>query len=138
MIEIHGWLTIYPTYMDEDKHPEIDEENVYNEVKSLVESLKLQSLGKVKWQNGYCHIDMSYYSNHENQDTVEILNIFRKIASIASGSYGLVYYWNDENYGTNDYENEFQVLVIKRGTCKWKRDPFLSQCVPMIEGEQED
>lgn len=81
---------------------------------------------------------MSYYSNHENQDTVEILNIFRKIASIASGSYGLVYYWNDENYGANDYENEFQVLVIKRGTCKWKRAPFLSPCVPMIEGEQED
>lgn len=49
-----------------------------------------------------------------------------------------MYYWNDENYGENDYENEFQVLVIKRGTCKWKRDSFLSPCVPMIEGEQEE
>ena len=64
MIELHGWLTIRPTYMDEDKHPEIDEELIYKEVEMLVESLRLRTLDKVKWKNGICHIDISYFSNH--------------------------------------------------------------------------
>ena len=58
MIELHGWLTIRPTYMDEDRHPEIDEDRIYN---------------------------------------------------------------------------EFRVLVIKRGTCEWKANSFLSPCIPVIE-----
>ena len=137
MIELHGWLTIRPTYMDEDKHPEIDEELIYKEVEMLVESLRLRALDKVKWKNGICHIDISYFSNHENPETKEILKAFEDIARLAPGSYGLIYYWNDENYGSNDYENEFRVLVFKRGTCEWKDDPFLSPCIPVIEDAWE-
>lgn len=137
MIELRGWLTIVPTYMDEDKHQEIDEEKVYKEVEALVESLELRTIEGLKWRNGTCHMDVSYFSNHENKETEEILNTFKKIAQIATGSYGLVYYWNDENYGNNNYENEFRVLVIKRGTCEWKDDPFLSPCIPTISDAWE-
>lgn len=133
MIELHGWLTIRPTYLDEDNHPEIDEDRIYKEVEDLVESLKFGALEKVKWKNGTCHINISYYSNHENPETEEILKAFDDIAHLAPGSYGLVYYWNDENYDANDYENAFRVLVIKRGTCEWKDDFFLSPCIPVIE-----
>lgn len=132
MIELRGWLTIWPTYMDEDKHPEIDEEAIYKEVEAFVESLELHTIEKVKWRNGICHIDVSYFSNHENGQTKELLFAFENIARIAPGSYGLVYYWNDENYGSNPYENEFRVLVIKRGICEWKDDPFLSPCIPTL------
>lgn len=133
MIELHGWLTIRPTYMDEDRYPEIDEDRIYNEVEKLVKTLSLETLSKVNWKNGNCHLDVSYFSNHENMETKEILEAFEDIAHLAPGSYGLIYYWNDENYGSNDYENEFRVLVIKRGTCEWKADPFLSPCIPVIE-----
>ncbi len=137
MIELRGWLTIRPTYMDEDKHPEIDEEGIYKEVEALVESLELHTIEKVKWRNGTCHIDVSYFSNHGNAETVEILDAFKNIARIAPGSYGLVYYWDNEDYGRNSYDNEFRVLVIKRGTCEWKDDPFLSPCIPTIEDPWE-
>ncbi len=133
MIELHGWLTVYPTCPDEDRHPEIDEESIYRNVEMLVESSNLQGIVKLGWRNGSCHLDTAYFSNHENEETSAILNLFRSIAETAEGSYGLVYYRNDENYGSNDYQNQFRVLVIKKGTCRWADDSFLSPCIPTIE-----
>ncbi|MBQ7775251.1 MAG: hypothetical protein IJ379_04955 [Lachnospiraceae bacterium] len=137
MLELHGWLTIWPTYMDEDKHPEIDEKRIYEEVENIIASMETKSIERVKWRNGTCHLEVSYFSNHKDSGSEEILKTLEKIAQVATGSYGLLYYWDDDNYSYNDFENEFRVLVIKRGTCEWRADPFLSPCIPVIEDAWE-
>ena len=48
----------------------------------------------------------------------------------STGSYGLLYYLDDED---EVYSDEFRVLVSKKGKCEWKRDENFSPCSIMIE-----
>lgn len=59
------------------------------------------------------------------------INIISKIGQIATGSYGLIYLYNDED--THGKENMFQVFSMVRGVVDEKRDPFLSPIIPTLE-----
>ena len=52
MLELHGWLTVYPTYEDEDKHPEIKEQAVYQNVENLLAQCGIEQMKRLKALDG--------------------------------------------------------------------------------------
>jgi len=126
MIQINGWLVIIPTYLDEDLHIEIDEESVYSQVESIIADLKYNDL-KIVSMNGIKTINMFMCTNHKTIEAEEILQTFENIAKVATGSYGLLYVWDE-------YEDEdnFRVLVARKGVVEWKKDEYFSPNSIMI------
>ena len=132
MLEMHGWLTVYPTYLNEDKHPEIDEYAIYKNVENILAQCGIEQIKRLKALNGSFYIDVSYFSNRPNPDSHMIINTLKKIAEVAPGSYGLIYVLDDED---TENSNNFKVLVIKRGKYSWQKDILLSPCMPELYDE---
>jgi hypothetical protein len=65
--------------------------------------------------------------NHNNS---YIQEIFEWVGQNAPGSYGLLYYQNEEN---NEMTEGFKVYVMKRGRISTKMDKELSPKVPTLE-----
>ena len=126
MIQINGWLVIIPTYLDEDLHVEIDEESIYSQVDSIIADLKYNDL-KIVSMNGIKTINVFMCTNHKTIEVEEILQTFENIAKVATGSYGLLYVWDE-------YEDEdnFRVLVARKGVVEWKKDEYFSPNSIMI------
>lgn len=126
MIQINGWLVIIPTYLDEDLHVEIDEESIYSQVDSIIADLKYNDL-KIVSMNGIKTINVFMCTNHKTIEVEEILQTFENIAKVATGSYGLLHVWDE-------YEDEdnFRVLVAKKGVVEWKKDEYFSPNSIMI------
>ena len=126
MIQINGWLVIIPTYLDEDLHIEIDEESVYSQVDSIIADLKYNDL-KIVSMNGIKTINMFMCANHKTIEAEEILQTFENIAKVATGSYGLLHVWDE-------YEDEdnFRVLVARKGVVEWNKDEYFSPNSIMI------
>lgn len=126
MIQINGWLVIIPTYLDEDLHVEIDEESIYSQVDSVIADLKYNDL-KIVSMNGIKTINVFMCTNHKTIEAEEILQTFENIAKVATGSYGLLYVWDE-------YEDEdnFRVLVARKGVVEWKKDEYFSPNSIMI------
>ena len=126
MIQINGWLVIIPTYLDEDLHVEIDEESIYSQVDSIIADLKYNDL-KIVSMNGIKTINVFMCTNHKTIEAEEILQTFENIAKVATGSYGLLHVWNE-------YEDEdnFRVLVARKGVVEWKKDEYFSPNSIMI------
>ncbi len=128
MIELHAWLTIWPTYMDEDIHTEINEEEIYKKIDNILNNQKYNSLYLVE-KNGPRALNVCLYDNRQTAKSKEIIDIFTEIAKVATGSYGVLYLWDDEDVVHN---NEFQLLVARKGNCYWIHDQIFSTCDPRI------
>ena len=126
MIQINGWLVIIPTYLNEDLHVEIDVESIYSQVDSVIADLKYNDL-KIVSMNGIKTINVFMCTNHKTIEAEEILQTFENIAKVATGSYGLLYVWDE-------YEDEdnFRVLVARKGVVEWKKDEYFSPNSIMI------
>ncbi len=126
MIQINGWLVIIPTYLNEDLHVEIDEESIYSQVDSIIADLKYNDL-KIVSMNGIKTINVFMCTNHKTIEVEEILQTFENIAKVATGSYGLLHVWDE-------YEDEdnFRVLVARKGVVEWKKDEYFSPNSIMI------
>ena len=126
MIQINGWLVIIPTYLDEDLHVEIDEESIYSQVDSIIADLKYNDL-KIVSMNGIKTINVFMCTNHKTIEVEEILQTFENIAKVATGSYGLLHVWDE-------YEDEdnFRILVARKGVVEWKKDEYFSPNSIMI------
>lgn len=122
MTEIHAWLVIRATHLNEDNHPEINEKEIYDKVEGIISNLKYNEI-KILQRNGLNNINMFLYTNHKTKEADELIETFTKIAEMATGSYGLLYYWNDED---NDSYDDYKVLIARKGVVEWKADDFFS------------
>ncbi|MDL4820783.1 Imm7 family immunity protein [Actinomadura opuntiae] len=129
MFEYHGWVTIQSSAGDEDDE---DVVGAHNTVSAVVRESGLGT-GSVELRmvNGMSQLRVSGFANHRAGEGQEIIELFGRIGKLAPGSYGLLYFRDDED--RDGKANEFQVLVMKRGTVSQNSDPFLSPCVPEIE-----
>lgn len=127
MFEMHIWLTLRDTYENEDiiETKECD----YDEIFYMLSMHDIE----VKKQNGNVFLEKTVFSNRKTREIDGILNAIKRIAEIASGSYGLIYIWDDED--KYEKENEFQVYVIAKGRVFLRKDEFLSPCIPVIENK---
>lgn len=126
MVELHGWLSIWETYEDEDNFPQAELDEIMRKAKDISRESGLE----LRYMNGVPFISTTLYANHRTAETDTILETYRKIARTASGSYGAIYLRDDEDA---EHFNEFRVYVFKRGTCACKTAEDFSPCITEIE-----
>ena len=126
MVELHGWLSVWETYGDEDllSRDELDE--IMRKVKDIVSESGIE----LRYVNGAPFVNTLMYSNHRTAEVDSIIEAYKSISEAAAGSYGMIYLRDDEDA---EHYNEFRVYVFKRGTCTLKADKDFSPCIPMIE-----
>lgn len=129
MISYHGWLSLHSSDEDDDVSA------LYQNVKNRIESEDITNCSiDAKCFNGECHAWLSGCFNHKTGRHEQVMSVLNDMIECAPGSYGLVYVKDDEDEKCN---NEFQVLVIKKGKMHWQKDEFLSPCIPSIEDSLE-
>ena len=129
MIELHGWLAICETYEDEDLLPQVELEIIRQKIKDII--LKSSCSIEFKYMNGFPFINTLFCSNHRTKEVDDIIETYKSISEIATGSYGIIYIRDDED---KVHYNEFQSYIFKRGSCTYKLDKDFSPCIPAIEG----
>lgn len=107
--------------------------------------LQLLIRQKLHCKPANCIFDISYSkvwqcsgsANHRGSDHAALLEVLRFVIDRLPGSYGLVYWSDDER--PDKYEcvepNDcgFRVIVIARGQLHERFDPFLSPKNPVVE-----
>lgn len=131
MYEYHGWVTIRETpTCDDEKNLELK----ILKIKEFIRNLQwCNGVLRLHAVNGEYLVIVSGLTNHKSQEANDLLNLYSYIAEEASGSYGLLHIWDDED--KSGLDNKFQVYVLVRGQVTLREDPFLSPCIPVIEDE---
>jgi immunity protein 7 of polymorphic toxin system len=80
--------------------------------------------------NGLVTINASLCTNHTGATHSELLDTLDWIGRELPGSYGVVYWSDDEDPAMR---NQFGVIVMTRGKVHHRSDPFLSPQNPVIE-----
>ena len=130
MVELHGWLSIWETYEDEDllSPEEIDE--ITRKVKEIISNSDCGI--ELKYINGTPFVNTLICSNHRTSEVDNIIEVYKSISKTATGSYGVIYLRDDED---DEHYNEIQKYVFKKGACICKIDEDFSPCIPTIESD---
>ncbi|MFF7751607.1 Imm7 family immunity protein [Streptomyces sp. NPDC007971] len=126
MFEYHGSITVRESAGDEDEGSRL--RRIVDELRAHICRMNSPYLLDLRWMNGEPFIHLGGHSNHRSAP--DVLELFRHVAAIAPGSYGLLHVRDDEDPG---HENEIQVLRLARGTLTEHTEPLLSPCVPALE-----
>ena len=128
MIEMIAWLSVHPTYADEDTLPPEHEQQIMNQVSEI---LRQSGCGiKLQHMNGQTYIQTAYAANHRSAETDALIDTYRRIAETASGSYGVLYLRDDED---PLHDNDMQVYKFRRGTVTHGIEQAFSPCIPKLE-----
>jgi immunity protein 7 of polymorphic toxin system len=139
MLEVHGWATIWFTPENRDRENEQAlQETAVERVETYVREL---GWGHNPWVgfrrvNGQAHVRADGITTHSANVREPLLDVFRYIAQVAPGSYGLVYLRDDEE--DPGHEQEFRVYVLARGELTEQADPFLTPFQPVVEDPPGD
>ncbi len=135
MVEIHGWITLHYS----DYHSVDAEQN------DFVCRFKQFIIKRCKWvlddqissltsRNGLDCFALNVQHNHPGTPFYP-LDIFTWTAENSTGSYGMLYVYDDES---KDHNTEFQVFVLKRGKLVKEKDHFLSPYFEEVEKEYDE
>lgn len=126
MFEFHGWLAIQGPDGEETDEP--DRERLRRLVASASGG---SSLVDLRWINGEPFLHVGGLLNRRSPEADDVFDLFEGIGAAAPGSYGLLYYRDDEESG--DGGNRFHVLAMRRGRLTQENDGHLSPVVPRLE-----
>ena len=129
MVEFHGWATI--RYHTHDTSQSLQDQ-CWKKIEDHIPSLPVPNLVHLQKYNGCDSLHIAGQHNHEAEYVIEL---FRWIAQVAPGSYGILYFQDDED---EKYENEFRVWRLCRGELTEHDDPLLSPYVPTVEDEHDE
>jgi Immunity protein 7 len=133
MFQYHGWLVVWAAPHETDTEYR-DTHAAADYLRGVLDEVADEpGLRDLRWVNGMAQCHFGGFSNHRNSTFDDLLVGVHGVAKRAPGSYGLVYYRDDEDPKHHD---EFRVLVIRRGQLAEEADPFLSPTVPVIEDPQ--
>lgn len=128
MIEYHGWITINQSVDGEN------EDRIQQIVFEVLELFKKHTIENESYQysesNGLYFIHFSGSHNHNGDQLNKLRDLLKEVGCNAPGSYGILFFKDDEN---KEYNNEFQIFKLLRGEVKFERDKYLSPCNPLIE-----
>ena len=130
MIELHGWLSISATYKYEELLLQSEIDSIIHEVKDIVSNCKYEI--DLRYVNGSGFINTLFCSNHRTEEVDVIIETYKRVSAVATGSYGILFIRDDED---EYFYNEMQVYVFKRGKCIIKKDTDFSPCIPTLEDE---
>jgi len=133
MVELHGWALIRENFTVDNE--DIHLEQIVNNLTQEIEKFGMdETLLRISFSNGEATLTVTKFTNHFSDDIKRIVDLFKRIAIVAPGSYGLLYLRNDED--TAGFCNAFQVFVLAKGTLKLQKDPFLSPYIPTVEDQE--
>lgn len=140
MYSVHGWATIWPSYKNDDTVDDmLDDDQMDALRRKIADHIQELGLNRTEQQmNPFAEIRALNYTTHlwlsgSNNHAVwheAIMDLFTYIATVAPGSYGLLYIENDED---PQHSNHFRVWVLARGAFVERGDPFLSPHFPVVE-----
>ena len=128
MIELHGWLTIWETHEDEDTYSPKELDSINQKIRQIISENDCDIT--LQHRNGMTFLDTLFCANHRTKEVEEIIQIYRSISEVATGSYGVMYIHDDED---KQYYNQFQKYLFRKGSCIFSQDEDFSPCVPTIE-----
>lgn len=130
MVELHGWITLRESY---ESHSEEDRlKEIVTSIEQHIEKMNFKEDEiRLRHLNGVPNISIALYKNRETQEVRDVYELLKLIAKLAEGSYGLIYYHDDED--SNGKDNEFQVHILAQGIIKEGTDKFLSPLIPTVE-----
>lgn len=135
MTETHAWLTLrYSDYDSEDAPQQAFLAAFQEYLRQHHAWVLREGLVRFAHRNGLACFTLDAQHNHKGEPFYP-LEIFRWAAEHSTGSYGLLYFQDDEDPA---HDNEFQVYVLKRGKLIKAQDPFLSPCIEEIEREYDE
>jgi len=88
--------------------------------------------GCVLGVNGRLVFQCSGGANQRGDDHESLRDVLRYVTTELPGSYGLVYWYDDEDPGRGRFDG-YRVIVIDRGRLHDRFDPFLSPTDPPVE-----
>lgn len=81
--------------------------------------------------NGELTLSVSIKANRRREEVNNIFDLFETIADKAKGSFGIIYFHDDEDL--NGKDNEFRVYLLKKGEVIEVNDNYLSPIIPSLE-----
>jgi hypothetical protein len=138
MVEAHGWITLrYSDYHSE----EAEQEKFVEKFKQFLHKqydwvLNDQNgqIGRLVSRNGLDCFTIDVQHNHPDKPFYPVV-IFNWAAANSTGSYGMLYFHDDED---EVHHNEFQVFTLKRGKLIKEKDYFLSPYEEEVEKEYDE
>lgn len=127
--EWHGWATISDTasvnYFDDDPSPA-----VLASIRALLAGSAdiANETADLRIANGQHHVWLAGFHNHL---APHIIELFRGIAAVAPGSYGVLYTHND------NASNAWDRWVMRRGQVHHEHDHSLSPHIGQVEDAEE-
>jgi len=105
-----------------------------NELRARVALLDwpASAIAEIQNFNGEHVLHLNGCPNHRSACGPALDALLGWMARAAPGSYGLLY-WRDDEGDTPAGSNNFQVTVLAQGTLTVRLDPFLSPRVPTLE-----
>lgn len=126
MYEWHGWATILASAgLEDDAVADSRQRQVEAQVAELVERAQgvANETADVRFANGSVHLWLAGSHNHRQESVIEL---FRSIAELAPGSYGVMYVLELD---AGDWER----WVMRRGRVVSEADTSLSPHIGMAE-----
>ncbi|MDX3696393.1 Imm7 family immunity protein [Streptomyces europaeiscabiei] len=126
MFEYHGWITVRESAVDDDDEARLRQ--IVDELQLRIAQTASPYLLDLRWMNGEPFIHLGGHSNHRSSP--DVVELFKHVAVVAPGSYGLLHVRDDEDPG---HENEVRVLRLVRGRVTQHAEALLSPCIPTLE-----
>jgi hypothetical protein len=131
MFEWHGWATIVASAgAEDDVQAEAQQRVVEAQVAQAVadaEDVPNETLD-LRRANGSLHLWLAGSHNHRSET---VIDLFRAVARLAPGSYGVMYVLDD------DVADMWERWVMRRGSVTREADTSLSPHIGMVEDSGE-
>jgi hypothetical protein len=133
MFEYQGWATISESVSEADENGDMLSE-IIRQIESKISMVQSEhfELG-MKYFNAEPRLWVIGCSNRKRSDWDDVVKLFRFIAEISPGSYGILSFWDDED--VDGLSNIYQAYVLRRGALEKKIDPFLSPCIQTLRDD---
>jgi len=135
MVEAHGWITLrYSDYHSADAEQNAFIYKFKQFMQQHYDWVLHDQIGRITSRNGLNCFTLTVLHNHPHNPFYP-LDIFAWAAKNSTGSYGMLYYHDDED---KVYHNEFQVVILKRGRLTKAVDSFLSPYIEEVERDYDE
>jgi Immunity protein 7 len=130
MYEFHGWISIR---MSPDPQDETESSGVIAQIQEWLNAIPEYGSCIAEWHvlNGSDMVVVQGLLNRPRGIDTALAELYARVGAAAPGSYGLLYALDD------DVQQDFTVLVLRRGKVEQQADPFFSPFVPIVEDPDE-
>jgi hypothetical protein len=132
MYDVHLWIILRESTLESDQGSLGNKLQALREVvaETLPDAVPRSPIHALNFE--YI-LQCSVSHNHRGDAHDRLLSVLAVITRTLPGSYGLAYWFDDEQQDTDGHSAKYNVLVVARGLVDSRMDPFLSPLVSVVE-----